>query len=316
MFSLTLAGDTVYIGGTFFSIGREWRNSVGAVNLLDGGVLPFNPDLGTLYVPSVFGMVVAGTNLIMTGSLPNGSPFIADAITGQSAIPGVNVFGVDGPLNSLGVLGTTLYVGGDFSTIAGHPRTRLAAFDVDTLELLPWAPTADGAVGLILPRDQSIIAVGSFSRANEQARTNIAVFDAVTGQLGLGPTVLTANGQVRSLAASSNTLYLAGDFTQVNGSNATYFGAVDLVRGDRRSWNPSASDVPLFDDWIGWQTVPTPQSVAIAGRFETVGGFPVQGVAVFPITNHPPQVDILAPQIERFCVRPRRSRSRFRWIRQ
>jgi trimeric autotransporter adhesin len=291
VYSLSLRNNTLYIGGFFYAIGGQSRNSLGAVNLPDASVLPFNPALGGSYKPYVFGIVPAGTNIIVTGSLPVGSPIVVDATTGQNANWS---FGANGAVNSFAVSGTTLYVGGAFSTISGQPRSRLAAFDANTRQLLPWAPRTDNTVRLILSRDQSIIAVGSFLNANGESRSNLAVFDAVTGQLSLGPSALSANGTIRSLAASSNALYLTGDFTQVDGSNLNYFAAVDLVHGNIRPWNPNVSDVPT-DLSIGWQSVVAPQDIVIAGQFGTAGGYLSPGMAVFPITNPPPLVQILTP---------------------
>jgi trimeric autotransporter adhesin len=282
--SLCLRGDALYIGGYFFSIGGQLRGAMGAVALADAHVLPFSP----LYGGYINGIVAAGSNIVATSL---GQAYVMDAITGSNNNWS---FEADGSIDSVAASGTTLYVAGRFTHIFGQPRNGLAAFDANTRQLLAWRPLVDNRVSLVLPRDQSVIAVGDFLNANGQPRLNVAVFDSVTAELGLGPTALVVNGGIRSLTASSNAIYLAGDFTQVNGSNVNYFAAIDLVQGVTRAWNPGVAIVPGGNP-NGWCSVVTPQSVVIGGIFGRVGGNTIPGMAVFPMTNLPPLVQVLTP---------------------
>src|SRR6185437_3574287 len=54
--------------------------------------------------------------------------------------------GASNQVLDIGHIGGTLYVGGDFTTIAGATRTRLAGFDTSTGSLTSWAPSADALV--------------------------------------------------------------------------------------------------------------------------------------------------------------------------
>ncbi|HEY3766743.1 MAG TPA: hypothetical protein VGL44_16385 [Gaiellales bacterium] len=74
--------------------------------------------------------------------------------------------------------------------------------------------------------------------SGEVARSNVAAFNATTGAvLKWNP---GANGIVRSIAVSSNRIYLGGSFTSVGGRARKYLAAVALG-GKVAKWNPGAN---------------------------------------------------------------------------
>ena len=292
VYALAISDDTLFVGGRFYGIAGQTRSSLGAVRLSNAAVLPFKPDLTGAFTPGVLGLVLAGTNLIATGSLPSGSPLVLDTSVGQRENWD---FGTDGVISSFATAGNTLYIAGDFTYVSGQPRSRLAAFDATTRQLLPWNPTVDGAVSEILPRDQTVIALGAFRTANGRTRSNVAVFDALSGDLALGPIDLGLDGAIHNLAVSANALYLAGDFTYVNGVSRNYFAAVDLVTGQIRPWNARISADSSRFAYVGLTSVVTPGKVIVGGAFSALEGTPRTGLAAFPVTNSPPLVQIITP---------------------
>src|SRR5207237_148930 len=87
----------------------------------------------------------------------------------------------NGSIDSLARVGTTLYVGGSFTSLNGSDRTALAAVDTRTGEMLPWQPrlslTAD------VDPDVSTVAVsgdgktiyfaGDFERVGKKRRASV-----------------------------------------------------------------------------------------------------------------------------------------------
>jgi len=55
----------------------------------------------------------------------------------------------NGAVRALVVAGSTVYIGGDFSTVGGHARSHVAAVDKAGV-LLPWNPRASGTVHAIV----------------------------------------------------------------------------------------------------------------------------------------------------------------------
>ncbi|HEX2156636.1 MAG TPA: hypothetical protein VHS79_06595, partial [Actinomycetes bacterium] len=52
----------------------------------------------------------------------------------------------DGRVNAVAYLGGTVYLGGSFTSVDGQPRSRLAACDAASGNLLSWNPSANGVV--------------------------------------------------------------------------------------------------------------------------------------------------------------------------
>jgi glucose/arabinose dehydrogenase len=288
VWALAANEDTLFIGGWFWGIGGELRSSLGSARLSDGSVLPFDPGLspdppGDVQVSS---LCLAGTNLIVNGSL------LLDTVVGQRVEWNL---GTDGPIYSFAAANGALYVGGDFAHAGGQSRSGLAAFDVNTYELLPWSPSVDGPVGILLVRDQTIIAYGAFQNANGLPCTNIAAFDMVSGDLALGPRALTTDAAVQSLTVGDGALYLAGGFSEVNQAPRGYFAAVDLLTSQTRPWNAGISSTAPGITARGSQTVATPGRIIITGTFDAIGGASRMGLAAFDVTNPPPVVQILTP---------------------
>ncbi len=140
--------------------------------------------------------------------------------------------------------GSRVYAGGDFSSVSGKSRGKLAAIDAVTGDVLDaWRPTTNGRVSAIAVIGNTVYVGGSFSSVSGQSRQRVAAIDAATGQLinGWNP---GANGTVRSLAVSPDgqRLYLGGKFTTVGGSSRTFLAAVDPASGSVLGWKPAASN--------------------------------------------------------------------------
>lgn len=139
--------------------------------------------------------------------------------------------------------GSRVYAGGDFSSVSGKSRGKLAAIDAATGEVLDaWRPTTNGRVNAIAAIGNTVYVGGSFSSVSGQTRQRVAAIDAGTGQVinGWNP---GADGTVRSLAVSPDgqRLYLGGKFTTVGGSSRSSLAAVDPASGSVLAWKPSAS---------------------------------------------------------------------------
>src|SRR5262249_47291587 len=134
VFVLASDGSTVYVGGTFHTIGGLSRNYVAGVSALTGVVSPWAPSLtgdpdgfnypyalavssGVLYVGGRF-TTVSG----------NARPYLAafDVATGNLTTwnPAAN-----GRVWSILPLGGTIYAGGEFTAIGGSPRNAIAALN-------------------------------------------------------------------------------------------------------------------------------------------------------------------------------------------
>ncbi len=157
--------------------------------------------------------------------------------------------GFDGPVDALATSGSSLYVGGAFTTYVATPQTtnRLAKLDLTSGALdttfSPPGETANGfddTVTALAVSDTSVYAGGSFSsyRGVTASAETLAKLDLATGALDatFSPKGATANGtdgSVAALVVAGSSLYLGGAFTAYRGvsGSSTHLAKVDLVSG-------------------------------------------------------------------------------------
>ncbi|HTW19117.1 MAG TPA: hypothetical protein VME70_02770 [Mycobacteriales bacterium] len=118
--------------------------------------------------------------------------------------------------------GSTVYVGGSFTSVDGQPRDHLAAFSTSTGVLLPWNPDVGGKVSAIAARGDVVYIGGSFARVGGVAvGSNFAALDATSGaplSWGTG-TPPSFDDTVDALAVNSDgsQVVVGGYFSHVDG---------------------------------------------------------------------------------------------------
>jgi hypothetical protein len=150
----------------------------------------------------------------------------------------------DGRVWTILAVGNCIYLGGEFTTVNGVPRSRLAAIDASTGELTDWAPSANNRVtALAANADGSRIYVGgSFTSMSGVSRRQLAAVDPISGAVDplWGP---RADQTVYALAVMGNRVYLGGAFTTVNGQSRSRLALVDGTSGELNpNWVPTATN--------------------------------------------------------------------------
>lgn len=193
-----IAGDRVYAGGSF-SRARPAGAPAGTNEVTRNNLLAYDLDSGNL----------------ISSFAPN--------LNGQVSSVAVS------PDQS------RLYVGGDFTTVNGQARKRIAAFDTSTGALISnFAPPVNGSVDAIVATNSTVYAGGSFLGVGNQNRSNLAAFSATNGALlNWAPTATGGIVKALALRPDGSMLAVGGSFTALNGSsNPGYgLGLVDAVTG-------------------------------------------------------------------------------------
>ena len=232
---------------------RTWATN-GRVN----AILPLGD---RIFVAGSFSAVVDTSGV----SYPARNLAVFSATTGRADLS----FGV-GTNNTVYALATdgasTLFLGGSFGTVtsgATEPRPGLAAVNVTTGALSPWAPAVTGGqVDNMAFRAATgtVYAVGNFTSVtssgggSSSARPFVAKVDAATGEVDTA-FAASPDARVRAVAVveADGRLFLGGDFLSVSGANKTRaVAAVDLASGAISPGFAAASTnknnlAPVFD---------------------------------------------------------------------
>ena len=137
--------------------------------------------------------------------------------------------------------GSRIYVGGDFTTVNGVARSRIAAVDANTGALITsFNARTDSAVRAIVATTNTVYLGGQFTSVNSTGRARLGAVRATDG--GLLPWAPQASdGKVHAMRMSPNAdkIVVAGSFTTLNGSNRPGYGLGAL--------NPSTGALLPFD---------------------------------------------------------------------
>jgi hypothetical protein len=213
---------------------------------LNGSVLAIAAVGSRVYVGGTFTTVVnAGTS----AQLPRNFLFAFDRTTGRvitTFVPAVN-----GRVETIAPApdGSSIIIGGRFTTVNGATQRGLAMLDVNGGRVSTFAGRTNGYVLKALVRGSQLVVGGRFSSANGVARSNLAILNASTGALDTGFTIGATQGRTRTdgttpaafvnemdANASGSRLVIIGNFRQVGGQPRQQIALIDLAGRSVTNW--------------------------------------------------------------------------------
>src|SRR5437879_3570150 len=153
----------------------------------------------------------------------------AAAVRGQSALDGLDP-NANGQVRVVVVQPDgKILIGGDFTTVLGVARSRIARLNPDGTLDTPFDPNADGEVDSIaVQADGKILAGGVFTSIGGQTRVRIARLDAMTGLADSFNPNPNPDSGVASIAVQADGKILAGGiFTSINGQKRNTIALLD-----------------------------------------------------------------------------------------
>lgn len=275
--SMATRGGTVYVGGSFQTIGEVPRLNLAAIDGQTGEITGWNPGADntvtvlrihqdTLYVGGGF-TTIAGQPRTRIAAL--------DLASGTAAPWSI---GADAAVHALAAADNLLYVGGRFSEIGGQTRNLLAAIDLNDGTVTDWDPAPSYALsfGMIqsVVVDEDVLYVGgTFDTIGGESRNGVAAVDrtsaqptpwqspvsgtpqaVVDGVIYLAGDSLAAvdstgtltswrpllNGDITVLGIQDGVIFAGGRFSSVGGVERRNFAAIDLTTGQPTDWQPRA----------------------------------------------------------------------------
>jgi flagellar hook capping protein FlgD/beta-propeller uncharacterized protein DUF5122 len=118
-----------------------------------------------------------------------------------------------------------VFLGGDFTSVAGQPRNRIASFAAFG-QVTSWNPDATGVVEAIVKVGNTVYLGGAFGGVGGQTRSGIAAIDPSGMPTGWAP---NADMAVTSLLEGAGTLYAGGLFTSIAETPHSHFAGMGQV---------------------------------------------------------------------------------------
>jgi hypothetical protein len=248
-----------YIGGDFTSVGGQTRNRLARINS-DGTLHGWDPRANNI----VRTLALSGSTVYVGGQFtslsPNGGTSVTrNRLAAVDASTGAVITAWDpranDRVNTLAVSGSTVYVGGQFTSLSPNggtavTRNRLAAVDAGTGAVITaWDPNASEIVNTLAVSGSTVYVGGAFNGSNSingnTTRNRLAALDASTGTVNAWNP--NASGIVNTLAVSGSTVYVGGTFNGSNSINGNTtrnrLAALDASTGTVNAWNPNASGI-------------------------------------------------------------------------
>ncbi len=263
--ALTSDGASLFVGGSFTSIGGASMTGLAALSLTTGAsVWGTDPAIVfTVYsnpqTPVVRALKIAGGALYIAsdsssmGGQPRkgfGAINLSDgSLTAWNPALDDGYGSPYGSANSIEIIGSTVYLGGSFTSVNGQVRAGIAAVDATSGATLPWYPEggAQSKIYTFLPvgSGDDLLVGGRFTGFGGGVRLGVAAIDLATGKLTSWNPKFFGGYTVKALAADGNTIYVAGNFNQVNGVTRNSLAAFDATTGAVTAFNPNFSSSPM-----------------------------------------------------------------------
>ncbi|MCD4526678.1 LamG-like jellyroll fold domain-containing protein [Nocardioides sp. cx-173] len=170
-----------------------------------------------------------------SGTVPRANLLAYDIVTGALTTSFAPSFNAQVRAIAVSPDQTRIYVGGDFTTVNGVSRRRIAAFNASTGALIDtFNPPVNYHVNALAATNTTVYAGGEFQDVGTQVRQGLAAFNAANGALlKWAPAATGGDVWAMTINPSGTRLAVGGSFTALNGSaNPGYgLGMVDATTG-------------------------------------------------------------------------------------
>ena len=278
-------GRRVITGCAVF--GALWLVPVGTA----WAVPPNTPDSGTWGTNGrVWSIVRLGDTVYIAGTFtqaiaPNGALTPRSNLMAINASTGALVTGFapnpNGTVYALATDGSRLFAGGEFTSVAGHARSRFAAFD-SSGALESWTADATSRVRSLTVSGSTLYMGGRFKKINGVKHVGLASLNLSSPTPGLTAWAPSVDQDVRGIAPLDNGIVVIGGvFDMVDGQPSQYLAAINpdgtlapwSLHPTSQVWNvaPFGNDVLIAAggtgdlDGVAYRTTSTGAVVWLAG---------------------------------------------------
>lgn len=285
-------GD-VYVGGNFDQIDGQSRGFLAKISGSGSGALDasWNPTAddyvdallldgsGSIYAGGYF-TEIGGVSRNYLARMSAAGAGDVDAVWDPSADYYVYTISRDAQ--------GAVYVGGDFSTVGGQPRSYAAKLSPDGAgDADPdWDPAPDLTVFSLVPDNQGSVFVGGwFFSIGGESRGGLAKLDAHgVADPTWNPATSPLGAAVMGMALDGDALYVGGQFDELGGIPIDSLAKLSTSGAGNPdpNFNPGVNGGPNGSEGLLHLTVGNGVLYA-SGGFTTIGGESRHGIAALPI---------------------------------
>ena len=177
--------------------------------------------------------------------------------------------------------GSTLYAGGNFTTVSGVTHRHVVALKAaDHSVISSWKAAAGGAVRDLVVSGSDVYVAGKIKTVDGVAQRGIGAVDATTGKRDAS-FAFSADNDVLGLALTGTRLILSGSFSSINGATRSNLASIDLATNTLTGWAP-AKLCSNCNQYFDVQTDGT--NAYVAGSGNAAGAFSLMnGQQAWPI---------------------------------
>ncbi|WP_201979721.1 IPT/TIG domain-containing protein [Hymenobacter rubidus] len=265
-------GTTLFTGGNFTLIGTgpgTARNYLAAYTLSTGALTTWDPSANS----AIDGLATDGSGIVAFGSslsllkVAANRPYLAALNTGTGQVDAAFNPSPNSTVMALAVVGSTLYAGGNYSTIGGLSRQYLAAVSKTTgAGVAAFNPQPNSPVYALATDGTTLFVGGTFTSVGtgpSTVRNRLAAFALSTGALtGWDP---NADGTVETLSLNGSTVVAGGSFNYLKYQTQNGLVALDAATGSANTGFVANFN---YASYYGY----APQVLAMVGSTLYVGG--------------------------------------------
>lgn len=183
------------------------------------------PNATTTFNGEVFSAVVSGNTIYVggtfTGAIFNNHTSTRHGLAAIDATTGALLPwnpSASGEVRILAVNGNNVYAGGNFTSIGGLTRTRLAEIDGTTGAVnTSFRHSANAEVRSLAVGNGNLYVGGTFTAIDGATKGHLVAFSLTTGAVNTSWAPV-ANDRVDSMAFANNLVYIGGRYTTINGA--------------------------------------------------------------------------------------------------
>lgn len=205
--------------------------------------------------------------------------FLAPPLTAQQGSnqwdPRFSSLSVEGSVRAVLLTEHDIFVGGDFTQVAGIPVRNIARWSRAEERWHAMGDGVDGSVrALALTNGGTLIVAGLFGAAGSVSSNGIAAWNGTTWS-SIGGGVSGGNAAVYALALEGSTIYAGGNFTSAGSTPAN-----NIARWDGTTWHAVGEGI-TGSGGIVLSLAITNNQLFAGGRFTQAGSIPATGLAIW-----------------------------------